>query len=96
MNQPKVDRCNARSCAFNGSNQCRALAITVGEGIMTKCDTFMPSLMHIDEKSRVGCVGACKVTSCALNKNFECTAKQVRIGQINGQPGCLDFVSRTA
>jgi hypothetical protein len=90
----RVEKCSARNCVYNGANQCRAQAITVGEGMMTKCDTYMPSLLHVDEKTQTASVGACKVSSCAHNQDFECRAKQVRIGQLNGQPGCLDFIAR--
>jgi hypothetical protein len=90
----RVEKCSTKNCAYNSSNQCHANAITVGEGMMTKCDTYLPSLLHVDEKTRVAHVGACKVSTCAYNEDFECRAKQVRMGQVNGQPGCLEFASR--
>ncbi|MEQ1875821.1 MAG: DUF1540 domain-containing protein [Bdellovibrionia bacterium] len=90
----RVEKCSARNCAFNGGNQCRARAITIGEGVMTKCDTFLPSFHRVDEKTQVAQVGACKVSTCAHNEDLECRAKQVRIGNLNGEPGCMDFVAR--
>lgn len=95
-NASQIEKCSARDCVYNNSSHCRAERICVGEGKMTKCETFMPSLVHVGKSADDGRVGKCEVQSCALNETGECRARKIRIGQLNGQPGCLDYVPKIA
>lgn len=87
---PRVSACSIGECAYNVSKACHAIAITIGEGNRPMCDTFFESLTRGGAKDTAG-VGACKVTTCRHNKEFECSAPDIRIGDLMNQGNCLTF-----
>lgn len=87
---PGVTACTIGECAYNVSNACRAIAITIGSGNGPMCDTFFSSMSRGGTRETAG-VGACKVFSCRHNKEFECSAADIRIGHNNSRGSCLTF-----
>ena len=89
----KVNACSVSSCAYNESNACHALAITVGEPSPTTCATFTPKLDGKQAGSRmtIADVGACKAASCTHNKNLTCTAAEISVGMSAGSVTCLTY-----
>ena len=45
MEMPKVRKCEVADCAYNMDSTCHAMAITVGDGMRPRCDTFCQSVM---------------------------------------------------
>jgi hypothetical protein len=90
-----VAECAVRDCAYNVTGDCRARAITIGDGIHPACDTFVrtaggPS----DETIPPGGVGACKVSGCRHNRGLECHAASIRVGFHGDHPDCMTFAAR--
>lgn len=96
MNMPKVNKCDVLECAYNRSNSCHALAITVGdiEDEVPRCDTFCRSSIRGGEATSVASVGACKVDLCKFNKLLECTAPGISVGYRGSDVDCLTFSAR--
>ena len=95
MKMPQVSDCTVTDCAYNTSQACHALAITVGEEPDEPiCDTFFASSNHGGVKDVTAGVGACKAADCQFNQEFECTAANVKIGYQGDQPDCLTFEAR--
>lgn len=90
MKMPKVSECSVASCAYNKSKQCHALAITIGDDIHPRCDTFCTCGDKAGE-ARSSQVGACKVAICKFNVNLECHAKSITVGSGSDEADCLTF-----
>lgn len=88
---PPVNACTATDCAYNDEQQCRALAITVGNPTSHTCDTYMPAADKGGIEMTVAGVGACKASTCKHNKNLTCQAAEVKIGMNAGEVRCLTF-----
>lgn len=84
---PEVTECQASRCAYNANGHCHAQAITIGDGDVPDCDTFLDRGPHVRDVSRPAGVGACKVASCRHNDDLECAAPSIRVGT----PRCLTF-----
>ena len=91
MEMPKVVRCEVNDCAYNTDNCCHALAITVGDDVHPRCDTFCHSMMKGGERGVVAGVGACKVYSCAYNSDLECSSPEICVGYKSQEADCLTF-----
>ena len=92
MNMPKVNKCDVTQCCYNNNKTCHALAITVGDGTVPRCDTFTTTCKAKGgDAAAVGCVGACKVNICRHNKNLECTASGIMVGRGKQPADCLTF-----
>lgn len=66
-----VKTCEVVCCSFNNHNSCHALAVTIGDGIHPKCDTFVQEGSDGGRETSTR-VGACKVASCFHNKKLIC------------------------
>ena len=80
MDMPSVKRCDAEECAYNKGRQCHALAITVGDEMHPRCDTFCAYSFKGGDSTQVGRVGACKVSDCTYNEKLECSASSIYVG----------------
>ncbi|MFA5516580.1 MAG: DUF1540 domain-containing protein [Desulfuromonadales bacterium] len=92
---PKVSECSVSDCAYNNGQECKALAITVGEEPDEPiCETFFVSSTHGGVKDSVAGVGACRAAECEYNDGFECTASDISVGYLGDEPDCLTFEAR--
>jgi hypothetical protein len=64
------------------SNNCHALAITIGNGIHPGCDTYVKEAQHIRKADRIAGIGACKVSGCKHNEDFECMTDNIQVGMV--------------
>lgn len=94
MEMPKVAECVVSDCAYNVEDCCHAIAITIGDGVHPRCDTFCHSVMKGGDITCMAGVGACKVSSCMYNESFECGASEISVGYEEQEPDCLTFKSR--
>jgi len=94
MEMPKVVRCEVNDCAYNTDNCCHALAITVGDEVHPRCDTFCHSMMKGGDRGAIAGVGACKVYSCMYNNGLECNSPEICVGYKGQEPDCLTFRTR--
>ena len=76
---PEVNECLMSDCAYNDNQQCRAAAITVGDGACPLCDTALKSESKGGVLTSRGVVGACKVAECSFNDMLLCSAPGIRI-----------------
>jgi hypothetical protein len=92
MNMPKVTECSVGNCAYNSSNSCHAMAITVGEPSGDpSCDTFFTAEKHGGVMDMTAGVGACKLSDCKFNKDYECSASSIKVAMKQGQPDCMTY-----
>ena len=89
-----VTICEANDCAYNRDSQCHAKAITIGDGVNPKCDTFCMAARKGGDAATMAGVGACKVSICAYNSNLECLAPKITVGYSEQEPDCLTFEPR--
>jgi len=89
MEMPEVQKCLAHECAYNLSNICHALAITISGDPEPKCDTYCQSDQKGGDMSGSAKVGACKASHCTYNNCLECQASGIRVGYHNNQGICL-------
>lgn len=94
MEMPKVTNCDVEDCAYNIDEECHAMAITIGDSLNPKCDTFCQSIMKGGDVSSIAGVGACKVSSCTYNISLECQAAEICVGYKGSDPDCLTFNSK--
>ena len=94
MEMSMVMKCEVNDCAYNMDNCCHTIAITIGDGIHPRCDTFCQSTMKGGDTNKTAGVGACKVLSCKYNTRFECQAPGISVGYYGQDPDCLTFESR--
>lgn len=92
MKMPEVMKCSVDQCAYNASNACHAMAITVGEPDgEPACDTFFEADKHGGVQDATAGVGACKQSECTYNKDYECSAANITVGMKGGKADCLTF-----
>ncbi len=91
MEMPKVMKCEISDCSYNMDNSCHAMAITIGNGMLPRCDTFCKSAMKGGDANCMACVGACKTSSCSYNSNLECEATAITVGYKGQEPNCMTF-----
>ena len=94
MEMVKVSQCDAIECSYNLEQQCHALAITIGNMVDPKCDTFCTCPMKGGDISRTGSVGACKVEACTYNQSLECSAPSISVGHKAQDIDCLTFTTQ--
>jgi hypothetical protein len=95
MKMPKIKSCEAMECAYNRSQQCHALAITVGgPDKCPSCDTYLNASKKGGVSDTTGGVGACKLDGCSHNTSFECSAPAVEIGLFRNHVDCATFKAR--
>lgn len=95
MEMPKVINCTVSICAYNDSQACKAMAITIGDvSNRPKCDTFLQTTIHGGIKDMTAGVGACKIAGCSYNKELECAAPNIKVGIQSGNAECLTFKKR--
>ena len=96
LEMPMVAQCSASNCAFNGSSNCHARAITIGDSIHPGCDTFMDGGRHAHTKHTelTAGIGACKMGNCKFNDDLECSADSVRVGMMGSHANCMTYASR--
>ena len=94
MEMSMVMKCEVNDCAYNVDSCCHTMAITIGDGMHPRCDTFCQSSTSKggDTGSMAG-VGACKVAVCKYNTNLECQAPGISVGYGEQEPDCLTFES---
>ena len=93
MDMPVVNQCAVEDCAYNQDHTCHALAITVGDTVNARCDTFFSSTAKGGDPSSTGRVGACKVAACRHNVQFECGAPGITVGYQQSEVDCLTFAA---
>ena len=87
---PEITSCAEKQCSYNLDGHCHATAITVGDGTLANCDTFVVGPGHVRDTVRPAGVGACKVTTCKHNDDLECQAPQIQVGRHD----CLTFTRK--
>jgi hypothetical protein len=92
VEMPLISECDATHCVYNLNSACHAKAITVGDGVMPGCDTFMKGSGHVKNSSINGGVGACKVSVCSFNTDFECFAEGISIAQQGDMIHCMTYL----
>jgi len=90
----KVIKCEIADCSYNVDNCCCTMAITIGNSMSPKCDTFCQSAMKGGQADCRAGVGSCKTSSCMYNSNLECCAPGVCIGYKDQEPDCLTFQAK--
>ena len=91
MEMSKVMECEVIECAYNMDNHCCTMAITIGDELHPRCDTFCRSIMRGGSTSCAAGVGACKISPCTYNNSLECAAPGIFIGYKGQEPDCLTF-----
>ena len=91
MEMAKILKCEVSDCSYNVEQICHALAITVGDGVHPRCDTFFRSGVKGGDMSCIGGVGACRVSSCTYNNSLECRALEICVGYQGDEVDCLTF-----
>lgn len=91
MKPAHIIDCTATECAYNQSEKCHALAITVGGSADHKCDTFCPSSSKGGFPTATGTVGACKVSSCSYNQSMECAAETICLSKEGQEIDCMTY-----
>ena len=94
MEMSKVRKCEVSDCAYNMGDICHTMAITVGDGMNPRCDTFCQLGIRGGKASFLAGVGACKVAGCTYNTDLECAATEVCIGYKDDEPNCMTFRAR--
>ena len=89
----RVAMCEVAECAYNSNRACHAYAITVGDGMSPRCDTFLRSPQHTLCKDTAW-VGACKMMDCRYNQDFECTAESIEVGSGPDSADCMTYEER--
>ena len=91
MEMSKVIKCEISDCAYNVDDCCHTMAITVGDSMNPKCDTFCQSSIKGGDVGCMAGVGACKVSACINNSNLECCSPGISVGYKNQEVDCLTF-----
>jgi hypothetical protein len=91
MDSPKVLQCQVAECAYNMDNTCHALAVTIGDAMKPRCDTFCRCSEKGGDPTSIAVVGACKMASCMYNKSLECSATSISVGFMEKDIDCLTF-----
>lgn len=91
MEMPKVTKCDVNDCAYNMDSNCHAMAITIGDSMDPRCDTFCQSMAKGGDSGSIAGVGACKVASCMYNTGLECQATEICVGYKGQDVDCLTF-----
>lgn len=91
MEMPLVNMCTAEDCAYNLSQTCHALAITIGDARHAHCDTYVGASVQGGDRSAVGHVGACKMSDCVHNAGLECQAPGITVGFQGSSADCLSY-----
>lgn len=91
MDMPQVKLCNAAKCAFNKDNACHALAVTIGDDLIARCDTYLVNGSHGGILSEIAGVGACKMEDCTHNKGLYCRAPAIEVKYTKNGPVCATY-----
>lgn len=91
MEMPEVSDCQVEMCAYNTDGKCHAMAITIGDTVHPKCDTYVETGTKGGDLDSIAGVGACKVCSCVHNMGLECQATTISVGYQQGEVDCLTF-----
>ncbi len=94
LEMPLVTKCMVSTCSYNGSSQCHARAITVGDSVHPGCDTFVAGSNHTRQSDRIAGIGACKTATCKHNTDLECMAESVQVGLVKNEANCMTFSAR--
>ncbi|HPD47779.1 MAG TPA: DUF1540 domain-containing protein [Anaerohalosphaeraceae bacterium] len=94
MQVATVQKCDVTDCAYNINNSCCTPAITIGDEVMPRCDTFCRSQSRGGDAGCTASVGACKVSQCMYNESLECQASAISVGYQSDEPMCLTFSAR--
>lgn len=89
-----VSKCDVTDCSYNQNKQCHTPAITVGDSVNPRCDTFCHSMKKGGSTNISASVGACKVEICKFNNMLECQAGEITVGYQGNEPDCLTFKPR--
>lgn len=92
INMSGVADCSIGECAYNADHACHAIAITVGDGDVPMCDTFVVAREHGQGKGRAG-VGACKISACQHNRELECSAGRILVGRLEARVRCMTYAA---
>ncbi|MBW8001873.1 MAG: DUF1540 domain-containing protein [Planctomycetes bacterium] len=91
MECSRVKKCEVADCAYNASEICHAIAVTIGDSSNPKCDTYCLSAVQGGDIECMANVGACKVAACKFNMSLECQADEICVGYKENEPDCLTF-----
>ncbi len=94
LEMPMVSRCMVSECSYNTGSKCHARAITVGDAIHPRCDTYIASGLHTNHTQQVAGVGACKTVGCQHNEDMECVADSVQVARVKNECKCMTFAMR--
>lgn len=87
-----VSTCAATACAFNDSQSCTAVAITVGGVAGTaSCTTFAELDVRAGLNDGHGQVGACHRVDCVHNSNLLCSASGIEVAD---SAACTTYEAR--
>lgn len=88
-----IRECSVTDCSYNTDKKCHAIAITVGNSRMARCDTFHNSRNKGGVKQLNGGVGACKMDECKFNTDLECFADSIEVALKGEAAICNTFQS---
>jgi hypothetical protein len=96
MNMPRIRDCTTNICGFNTNNQCRAMAINVGDSDPSRknakpfCDAYFESEKKGGADVKSG-VDTCKQSNCAFNRESFCTSEGINVAIRGGRAVCSTF-----
>ncbi len=91
----KVAKCELAECAYNHDKMCHASAITIGNGMHPRCETFFARSSKGGDRGAIAKVGACKSANCEYNQELGCQAPEIHVGRREMEVHCLTFEART-
>jgi hypothetical protein len=91
MEMSVVMKCEVNDCAYNMDNCCHTMAITIGDSVHPRCDTFCQATMKGGDTAHMAGVGACKVSACKYNTGLQCRTSGISVGYYEQEPDCLTF-----
>jgi hypothetical protein len=89
MEMTGIGKCDMSNCAYNMSDMCHTLGITVGSH--AECNTYTHRSEQGGFMEVEGGIGACMASDCSYNKSLECTASGVEISNHQRHADCQTY-----
>ena len=93
MEMSTIRKCSMSSCAFNMSDACHTLGITVGPH--AECNTYVHGSIEGGSLDIEAGVGACLTSDCKFNDKLECHAPGIDVGGHAVHADCETFECRS-
>lgn len=91
MNMPKVLTCMASECCYNVQNVCHALAISVGDAALPRCNSYCQGACKGGDSGAIAGVGGCRLAHCLHNRNLLCHAPAINLARSGKEITCQLF-----